>query len=315
MERLSYEVEGRVLHLSHPTEMNITWVGQQDLLQQLLAAWITFDEKDIPLNPRIIGKPGVGKTTLAYTAGKSLNRDIYIFQGTIDTRPEDLIIIPVIDENQKIKYAASPLVSAMIKGGICIIDEGNRMSEKSWASLAPLLDQRRYVESVVAGIKIPAHPDFRVCVTLNEDASTFEIPEYISSRLAPQIFVDYPEYEEEFRIIAENVPQANDELVDYVVSFLQDAHTTQDAFSIRDGINITRYALRLLKNNCITGEKKFSIKKKNRKKKIIHLEKEPIKDKKKENEFTSDELINATIQSIQMVLGTEATVYFSEEEY
>ena len=38
----------------------------------------------------------------------------------------------------------------------CLLDEGNRMNEKSWASLAPLLDHRRSVESVVAGIRINA---------------------------------------------------------------------------------------------------------------------------------------------------------------
>ena len=37
-----------------------------------LAAWLVIDENDIPLNPRIIGKPGVGKTTLAYAAAKQL---------------------------------------------------------------------------------------------------------------------------------------------------------------------------------------------------------------------------------------------------
>ena len=41
----------------------------------------------------------------------------------------------------------------MIRGGVCILDEANRMSEKSWASLAPLLDTRRYIESIVAGLK------------------------------------------------------------------------------------------------------------------------------------------------------------------
>ena len=41
---------------------------------------------------------------------------------------------------------------AMLRGGVCILDEGNRMNEKSWASLAPLFDHRRYVESIVAGI-------------------------------------------------------------------------------------------------------------------------------------------------------------------
>ena len=73
----------------------------------------------------------------------------------------------------------------MLVGGVCVLDEGNRMNEKSWASLAPLLDHRRYVESVVAGITIPAHPDFRVCVTMNEDESTYEVPDYILSRLQP----------------------------------------------------------------------------------------------------------------------------------
>ena len=58
---------------------------------------------------------------------------------------------PVLAQDGKIAYHASPLVTAMIRGGVAILDEGNRMSEKSWASLAPLLDNRRYIESIVAG--------------------------------------------------------------------------------------------------------------------------------------------------------------------
>ena len=65
------------------------------------------------------------------------------------------------------------------------------MNEKSWASLAPLLDHRRYVESVVAGITIPAHPDFRCCVTMNEDESTYEVPDYILSRLQPTLALGF----------------------------------------------------------------------------------------------------------------------------
>ena len=34
---------------------------------------------------------------------------------------------------------------------------------------------------------IPAHPDFRVCVTMNEDESTYEVPDYILSRLQPTL--------------------------------------------------------------------------------------------------------------------------------
>ena len=244
MERVI--IDGVEIQLSEPDEVPMNWVGQSDLVTQVLAAWLVIGEDDLPLSPRLVGKPGVGKTTLAYHAGRSLNRPVYLFQATMDTRPEDLIITPVISEHGKIKYIGSSVVSAMVKGGVAIIDEGNRMSEKSWASLAPLLDIRRYVESIVAGIKIKAHPDFRLCTTMNEDASTFELPEYIHSRLQPQIFIDFPEKDEELLILKSNLPFANHEVLDYVVEFLQAAHRANEKYSVRDGINIARYALKRL---------------------------------------------------------------------
>ena len=151
-----------------------------------------------------------------------------------------MIISPVIGENNTIKYHASSLVTAMIEGGICILDEANRMSEKSWASLAPLLDQRRYIESIIAGIKVIAHPNFRICCTMNEDSSTFEVPEYIHSRLQPQIFIDFPGKDEEFNILEFNLPFAKKDLISYTVDFLQNAHLHNKDFTARDGINICR---------------------------------------------------------------------------
>ncbi len=239
-------IEGVELQLTQPDDVPMVWVGQEELVSQVLAAWMVVGDDDLPLNPRLVGKPGVGKTTLAYHAGRVLGRAVYLFQATMDTRPEDLIVTPVISEAGKIKYMASSLVSAMIKGGIAVIDEGNRMSEKSWASLAPLMDNRRYVESIVAGIKIKAHLDFRLCTTMNDDASTFELPEYIHSRLQPQIFIDFPEREEELLILKTNLPFAEDEILEYVVNFLQTAHETEERYSVRDGINIARYALKRL---------------------------------------------------------------------
>ncbi len=237
-------IDGIEIYLSQPDNVPMVWVGQEELVTQLLAAWIVINDDDLPLNPRLIGKPGVGKTTLAYHAGRSMDKPVYLFQATMDTRPEDLIITPVIAEGGRIRYMASPVVSAMIKGGIAVIDEGNRMSEKSWASLAPLLDSRRYVESIVAGIKIQAHPDFRMCTTMNDDASTFELPDYIHSRLQPQIFIDFPEREEELLILKANLPFADDDILEYVVDFLQSAHDANERYSVRDGINVARYALK-----------------------------------------------------------------------
>jgi len=241
-------IDGVEISLPQPVEIPMTWVGQDELVTQLLAAWLVVEEDDLPLNPRLLGKPGVGKTTLAYHTGRLLNKPVYLYQATMDTRPEDLIITPVISEGGKIKYIASSVVSAMIKGGVAVIDEGNRMSEKSWASLAPLMDNRRYVESVVAGIKIMAHPDFRICTTMNDDASTFELPDYIYSRLQPGIVLDFPEREDELLILRKNIPFADDVILEYVIDFLQAAHEANERYSVRDGINIARYALKRLFN-------------------------------------------------------------------
>ena len=119
------------------------------------------------------------------------------------------------------------------------------MSEKSWASLAPLLDNRRYVESIVAGIKIKAHPHFRLVATMNDDACTFELPEYIHSRLQPQIFIDFPERDEEYHILKENLPFAEERILSYVTDFLQQAHAADERYTVRDGINIARFAIKL----------------------------------------------------------------------
>ena len=147
------EIDGVQLHLSHPHQIDSEWIGQSEILHQLLACWLVVDDNDIPLSPRLAGPPGIGKTALGTAAAKKRDQQLYIYQCTADTRPEDLLITPVLSESGKIAYHASPLVTAMITGGVCLLDEGNRMNEKSWASLAPLFDNRRYVESIVAGME------------------------------------------------------------------------------------------------------------------------------------------------------------------
>ncbi|TAJ25044.1 MAG: ATPase, partial [Nitrospirae bacterium] len=210
------------------------------------ACWLVIDAKDLPLSPRITGHPGIGKTTLAMAGARERKQDIYIFQCTADTRPEDLLVTPVLAESGTIAYHASPLVTAMLTGSVCVLDEGNRMNEKSWASLAPLLDHRRCVESIVAGLLIKAHPEFRCCVTMNEDASTYEVPDYILSRLQPTLAMGFPQRDDELAIMRYHIPFAQADLLALTVDFLQNAHQMNLEFSVRDGIHLLQYALKRL---------------------------------------------------------------------
>jgi len=242
----SITLDGVTLELLPPDPTSPRWIGQPEPLRQLQACWLDGDETDPPLTPRITGVPGTGKTTLAMACAALRGQPCWVQQCTSDTRPEDLLVTPVLAEKGAIAYHASPLVTAMIRGGVCVLDEGNRMNEKSWASLAPLLDHRRFVESIIAGIAVRAHADFRCAVTMNEDDATYEIPDYILSRLQPTLKIGFPSRADEMAILTYHLPFAAGQILDLTVDFLQRAHALRLDFSPRDGMNIIKYAVKRL---------------------------------------------------------------------
>lgn len=104
MSKTTAEVQGVKLHLSQPHESSGQWIGQDEILKQILACWIVVDDADLPLTPRLVGTPGIGKTALAMAAAKQREQELYIYQCTADTRPEDLLVTPVLAESGKIAY-------------------------------------------------------------------------------------------------------------------------------------------------------------------------------------------------------------------
>jgi MoxR-like ATPase len=72
-----------------------------------------------------------------------------------DIHPQgDLIFSLEMGSNHTVIYHASALTSAMITGGMCILNDADYLDEKCWACLASLLDDRKYVESIAAGVTI-----------------------------------------------------------------------------------------------------------------------------------------------------------------
>jgi hypothetical protein len=51
-------VGGVTLHLSSPDATEQGWIGQEQILRQLLACWLVVDPSDRPLAPRCSAPPG-----------------------------------------------------------------------------------------------------------------------------------------------------------------------------------------------------------------------------------------------------------------
>lgn len=239
------EIDGVPVTLTYPDTHEARWLDYNGYLRQLEAAWLRLSDADVPLNPRIVGAPGVGKTTLACAAARATGREVYIFQCTMDTRPEDLVITPVLTGEKQIEYRASAVVTAMIRGACAILDEGNRMPERSWASLAPLMDDRRCIESEVTGLKIQAHPNFRLSMTMNADASVYELPGYIQSRLKPKIEIVEPPWAMQRKIVQDKCKQVSAELLREVLVELRERNKKGLRDSPRDMLTFAQFAQKL----------------------------------------------------------------------
>ena len=81
---------------------------------------------------------------------------------------------------------------------------------------------------------------------MNEDASTYEVPDYILSRLQPSLKLEFPAREHELAILHYHLPFSPQEILTITVDFLQRAHRLDLGFSVRDGIHLVQYALKRL---------------------------------------------------------------------
>ncbi|MBM3498292.1 MAG: AAA family ATPase [Armatimonadetes bacterium] len=208
--QVSASIGGKSVLLSEPYEAEESgFIGREAELSTLAAAWIGGREA-MPLAPLLLGEPGVGKNRLVYELARRTRRPLFIFQGHEDVTAEDLACAVRFSDRDasKMDYVASALVTAMHLGGICFIDEIGKIRPRALALLVSVLDERRYIDSVLLGARVRAHPSFRfVAATNTADLEGNALPEFIRSRTRPVIKVGYPQREEIERIVESRLPR------------------------------------------------------------------------------------------------------------
>ena len=241
------DIEGKTLHLAFPDEQKVPWIGDKEYISQIQSAWTHERDKNQKVhslfNPKILGRCGMGKTTLAYSAANLFHQhspsEVFILHSSNNLVPDQVLVYEVETERNT-EYHASSLVTAMIKGGICVVDECQFLSPEVWAAITSLLDQR-YITSDVVGLKIHAHENFRIVFTENFQGKRTKariIPEYIGSLLKPVININHPKRKHEMDVLKFFFSDSNPKLLQHIVDFLQSAHFEERSYSVRDGINI-----------------------------------------------------------------------------
>ena len=234
------------------------FTGRESELRFVAAAWIAGDSS-LPMSPLLIGEPGVGKNRLIYELAQKTGRQLYIFQGHEDVTSEDLACtIRFSDQTGSVMdYMISPLVTAMYNGGICFIDEIGKIRPRALALLVSVLDERRYIDSTLLGERIHAHPGFRFVAATNTADLTL-LPEFIVSRMRPQICIGYPPKEEIDDILRDQckgVKKEVDKLIDLFWMLWMDYGGKIGAIAPRDAIYLFGWASKLSSFDTTGGRK------------------------------------------------------------
>jgi MoxR-like ATPase len=257
-------IRNKSVQISPPYDAQVgEIVGRDREMREVLAAWMGRSGRG-PLAPLLVGEPGLGKNRVVYECSKLCGKELYIVQGHEDVTAEDLICSVRFsdDPDRRMDYIVSPLVTAMLRGGICFIDEIGKIRLRALAPLASVLDERRYLDSILLGERIPAHPGFRfIAATNNDDFDESPLPGFLVSRLRPVITLGFPERDEIDKIIRSSFAGIQDDgarLLDRFWELWKQTRGDQPA-TPRDSLYIFSYALNLSDFDSIDGHPPYDL--------------------------------------------------------
>ena len=213
-------------------------VGQEQVLEQLLLAVLARG------HCLLVGVPGLAKTLMIRTLADGMNLTFNRVQFTPDLMPTDITGTEILSDDKATGQRVFRFVHGPIFANIVLADEINRTPPKTQAALLEAMQERQVT---VTGTRHKLPDPFFVLATQNpiEQEGTYPLPEAQQDRFMFNIRVDYPDEDEEYRIIEATTSPPARPVLERVISGEEILALQELVLKVPAAPYVIRYATRL----------------------------------------------------------------------
>lgn len=214
-------------------------IGQQQVRREVLTCLLAGG------HCLLRGVPGLAKTLLIKTLADAVHLTFSRIQFTPDLMPSDIVGTEVIEEDpatgtRKVRFIPGPVFANVI-----LADEINRTPPRTQSAL---LEAMQEYQVTVGGVRHALERPLFVLATENpiEQEGTHPLPEAQLDRFMFNVVIDYPDLEEERRILSSTTSTA-DATVAPVATGAELEAARQLVRAMPAASNVVDYALRLVR--------------------------------------------------------------------
>jgi MoxR-like ATPase len=182
-------------------ELDKVIVGQKQVVEELLIALFAGG------HCLLVGVPGLAKTLMVRSLAETLSLNFNRVQFTPDLMPSDITGTEVIQEDRSTGTREFRFIEGPVFTNVLLADEINRTPPKTQAALLEAMQEHQVT---AGGRRHQLSEPFFVLATQNpiEQEGTYPLPEAQLDRFMFEVFVDYPDEDEEFEIVRQTTATA-----------------------------------------------------------------------------------------------------------
>jgi MoxR-like ATPase len=191
------------------------------------------------------GVPGLAKTLLIKTLADAVRLQFSRIQFTPDLMPSDILGTEVIEDDPVAGKRHVRFIPGPVFANIILADEINRTPPRTQAAL---LEAMQEYQVTVGGIRYGLDRPLFVLATENpiEQEGTYPLPEAQLDRFMFNVVIDYPDSDDERRILAETTTSA-DRTARHVTTGAELEAARMLVRELPAATNVVDYALRLIR--------------------------------------------------------------------